>query len=155
LRDTQTDKYAPILWLLLGLFFLRVLGQLIVAIFQVPFLPPMESWHSGVMPYPVLAGFQVIIIIILVRICLNFTKKQLVPRRRLGLRLLGIASLYFTVMIVRYVIRMSLYPQERWFGGTIPIFFHFVLATFILLVGLYHWRNENGECESTNVPCTR
>ena len=143
--DTQTHKYAPILWLLLGLFILRVLGQLIVAIFQVPFLPPMESWHSGLLSYPVLVGFQVIIIVILVRVCLNFSKKKVLPKRRLGLSLLGIGSLYFTAMIVRYVIRMSLYPQERWFGGTIPIFFHFVLATFILVVGFYHWRNENGE----------
>ena len=144
MRYTQTDKFAPILWLLIGLFILRVLGQLIVAIFQVPLLPPMESWHSGVMPYPVLVGFQVIIIVILVRVCLSFTKEKIVPKRRLGLILLGIASLYFTAMIVRYVIRMSFYPQERWFGGTIPIFFHVVLATFILLVGFYHWRNGVG-----------
>jgi hypothetical protein len=42
-------------------------------------------------------------------------------------------------MVIRYVIRMNLYPDERWFGGTIPIIFHCVLATFILLVGHYHW----------------
>jgi uncharacterized protein len=139
--DTKVDKYAPILWLLLGLFFLRVLGQLMVAIFQVPFLPPMEEWHSEVMPYPVLVGFQVIIIIILVRISLNFTRRRIIPRPTLGLRLLGIGSLYFTAMTVRYTIRMSLYPHERWFGGSIPIFFHWVLATFILVVGFYHLRN--------------
>jgi len=140
--DTQTKKYAPILWFLLGLFCLRVLGQLLVAIFQVPFLPPMEEWHSEVLSYPVLVGFQVIIIVILVRISLNFTKRRVIPRRTLGLRLLGIGSLYFTVMVVRYTIRMSLYPDERWFGGSMPIFFHWVLATFLLVVGFYHWRNS-------------
>lgn len=130
--DTQTKKYAPILWFLLGLFCLRVLSQLLVAIFQVPFLPPMEEWHSEIMPYPVLVGFQVIIIVILVRISLNFTKRRVIPRRTLGLRLLGIGSLYFTVMVVRYA----------WFGWSIPIFFHWVLATFLLVVGFYHWRNS-------------
>jgi len=130
--DTQTKKYASILWFLLGLFCLRVLGQLLVAIFQVPFLPPMEEWHSEIMPYPVLVGFQVIIIVILVRISLNFTKRRVIPRRTLGLRLLGIGSLYFIVMVGRYV----------WFGWSIPIFFHWVLAAFLLVVGFYHWRNS-------------
>lgn len=60
------------------------------------------------------------------------------PRCALGLNLLRFGSVYFGVMVVRYVIRMSLYPQERWTGGSIPIFFHWVLAGFILLVGYYH-----------------
>ena len=37
-------------------------------------------------------------------------------------------------MIIRYVIRMSLYPHERWTGGLVPIFFHWVLAWFLLIV---------------------
>ena len=43
-------------------------------------------------------------------------------------------------MIVRYILRMSLYPEERWFGGAIPIIFHWVLATYIIPLGLYHLR---------------
>ena len=34
----------------------------------------------------------------------------------------------------------SLRASLRRLGGTIPIFFHFVLATFILVVGLHHFR---------------
>jgi hypothetical protein len=33
---------------------------------------------------------------------------------------------------------MSLYPEAHWFGGTIPIFFHWVLASFIIASGQYH-----------------
>ena len=62
------------------------------------------------------------------------------PRRRLGTGLLIFGSLYLVVMILRYVIRMSLYPHERWTGGCIPIFFHWVLSSFILVLGSYHWR---------------
>jgi len=32
-------------------------------------------------------------------------------------------SIYLIVMIIRYVVRMSLYPPERWTGSSIPIFF--------------------------------
>ncbi|MCH7876029.1 MAG: hypothetical protein IH965_12105 [Gemmatimonadetes bacterium] len=42
-------------------------------------------------------------------------------------------------MVIRYVIRMSLYLEERWTGGSIPIFFHWILASFMLLVGQYRW----------------
>jgi hypothetical protein len=37
--------------------------------------------------------------------------------------LLAIGSVYLAVMAIRYAIRMSLYPRERWSGGSIPIFF--------------------------------
>ena len=39
---------------------------------------------------------------------------------------------------------MSLYPLERWTGGAIPIFLHWVLAAFILVLGAYHRRSFLG-----------
>jgi hypothetical protein len=42
---------APLLWALLGLFALRVAGQALVAAFDVPFLPTMRDWYSGLVPY--------------------------------------------------------------------------------------------------------
>ena len=37
-------------------------------------------------------------------------------------------------MVLRYVLTMSLFPERRWLGsGTIPIVFHFVLATYLLV----------------------
>lgn len=148
--NTRAKKYAPILWFLLGLFCLQVLGQLLVAIFEVSLLPPMEQWYDAVMPYPVLVALQAVIIVIFVRICTTFAKGRVIPRRTLGLRLLGYGSLYFTAMVIRYAIRMSLYPNERWFGGSIPIFFHWVLAAFLLVVGYYHWRNSEQQITKTS-----
>jgi hypothetical protein len=40
---------------------------------------------------------------------------------------------------------MVLYSQERWTGGSIPTFFHWVLAGFLLVLGTYHWRRVSGE----------
>jgi hypothetical protein len=33
---------------------------------------------------------------------------------------------------------MILRPEMRWFGQMMPIFFHFVLAGFIFVLGHYH-----------------
>jgi hypothetical protein len=44
-------------------------------------------------------------------------------------------------MILRYAVRMSLYPRERWTGGAIPIFFHWVLAAYVLVLGWHHRRH--------------
>jgi hypothetical protein len=44
------------------------------------------------------------------------------------------AALYAGSMVFRYTYRMITMPEERWFGGTIPIWFHFVLAAWVWLV---------------------
>ncbi len=139
---SREGRYAAWLWLLLGLFCLRVGGQLLVALVPVSFLPPMEEWYSGLLPYGPLLVAQILIILLYGKVCLDFTRGRgyfVVPQRRLGIGLLVFGSLYLAAMIIRYVIRMSLYPDERWTGGSIPIFFHWILASFVLLVGQYHW----------------
>lgn len=138
----REQRYAAWLWLLLGLFCLRVGGQLVVSLVPVSFLPPMEEWYSGLVPYGPLLVAQTLIILLYGKVCLDFTRGRgyfVVPQRRLGIGLLVFGSLYLAAMILRYVIRMSLYPDERWTGGSIPIFFHWILASFLLLVGQYHW----------------
>ena len=142
-RATLQWHYFCVLIALLFLFCLRVLGQILVAFFRVSFLPPMEEWFSGLLPYPELLTAQILIIVLYGKICLDFARGLgffVTPRRRLGTGLLIFGSLYLGVMILRYVMRMSLYPHERWAGGCIPIFFHWVLSSFILVLGSYHWR---------------
>lgn len=134
-------RFAAILWVLLFLFILRVLGQLLVSIGWGTFLPPMDEWYSGVVPYPRLLVSQIIIIILFSKVCLDLTKGRgffSIPNQKLGSGLLFFGTVYLLVMIIRYALRMSLYPTERWVGGCIPIFFHWILAAFILLVGSYH-----------------
>ena len=40
-------------------------------------------------------------------------------------------------MALRYVLTMIFLPEMRWFGGTIPILFHFVLAAFLYIWGKF------------------
>ena len=107
-------------------------------------LPPFERWHSGILPYPGLVAAQVVIIAAYAKVSVDFTRGRgffARPRRGLGRGLAVFGTLYFAAMVTRYVVRMVVLPEQRWLGGTIPIFFHFVLATFILLVGRYHRRH--------------
>ncbi|HSA83008.1 MAG TPA: hypothetical protein VLE23_19480, partial [Geminicoccaceae bacterium] len=59
--------------------------------------------------------------------------------------LLVFGGLYLLAMMTRYAVRMAHYSQERWTGGSIPTFFHWVLAGFLLVLGTYHWRRLSGE----------
>ena len=137
-------RYALALWGLLALFILRVGGQLLVAVGFGDFLPPWEEWFSGLVPYSQLLVSQILIIILFAKVCIDFTRGRgffVGPRSGLGVGLLAFASVYLAVMLIRYAIRMTLYPPERWTGGSIPIFFHWVLASFLLVVGTYHYRS--------------
>jgi hypothetical protein len=132
-----------VLWFLLCLFCLRVVGQALVAAFEVPFLPSMKQWYSGVIPYPVLLPVQVLIILLLAKVATDFTRRRgffVEPRRAMGRFFQWFSYLYWGGMAVRYVVSMTLHPERRWFGAAIPIFFHCVLATFLFVVGCYHRR---------------
>jgi hypothetical protein len=130
-----------LLWLLLSAFCCRVLGQALVAFLDVTWLPPMEEWYSGLMPYPLLLPAQLFIIAVYTKVCWDFTRGagyfvQVRPMFSRGVLWFG--YVYLAAMFLRYIIRMELYPEARWFGGTIPIVFHWVLAAFIIAFGQYH-----------------
>jgi hypothetical protein len=138
---------AKTLWLLLVLFGARVLGQGLVAWLSPPFLPPMAQWHSGLIPYPLLLASQVLIIGLLVKICRDVARGKGFwgdPRPAFGRWLITAGLVYLGAMLIRYGIRMWLLPHARWMGGTIPIFFHGVLACFLLRLGFYHLRATSG-----------
>ena len=124
---------TTILWLLLLLFVLRVAGQALVAFFGVTWLPPMERWHSGLMPYPVLLASQILIIALLTWICVDFTRGRgffVRPRRFFAVHWQWFGWIYLGAMLTRFFIQ----------GPTIPVFFHWVLAAFVILVSLWHRR---------------
>ena len=139
-RNT-TRGYVAWLWLAFALFFLRVIGQLLVATFNVGFLPPMDEWYSGLAPYPILLPSQILILGLMATICIQFSRGTgwfVRTNTGLGRVLLRFGSVYLVAMVIRYVVRMSLVPDERWTGGMIPIVFHSILAGFMLLLGHHH-----------------
>ncbi|MGH8203934.1 MAG: hypothetical protein ACREST_04945 [Steroidobacteraceae bacterium] len=136
-------QLAPVLWILLGLFCLRVAGQALVAFCDVGFLPPMGEWYSGLLPYEYLLPSQLAVIALMAKICVDFTRGYgmfVEPRRFFSVYWLYFGYAYLALMVARYPLHMYLHPEARWAGGTIPIFFHWVLALFVILVGLHHRR---------------
>lgn len=139
----RAQHLALLLWVLLALFILRVAGQALVAFFDVEFLPPMREWYSGLLAYEYLLPSQIVIIVVMARICADFSRGGgffIEPRRLFAVHWLWFGYLYLAVMVARYPIHMYLHPEARWLGGAIPIFFHWVLAAFVIAVGLYHRR---------------
>ncbi|MEZ0371166.1 MAG: hypothetical protein ACAI44_18880 [Candidatus Sericytochromatia bacterium] len=151
METRQQRRYGAWLWILLGFFCFRVSAQLIQFFAPVPWLPPFEAWQSGLVPYASLVVGQAVIILIYGRTALAFARGQIQARLGSGRLLLGLGSLYALSMLVRYIIRMSLYPQERWAGGCLPIFFHILLASFLLIWGSYHWRYGEVNSEQRTV----
>ena len=137
----SSRRLASLLWLLLAGFAGRVAGQMLVAFWEVAWLPPMSEWMSGLMPYPYLLPAQILIIGVCTKACLDFTRGRgwfVQTRSVFGNGVLYFGYVYFAGMVVRYILQMILRPETRWFGGTIPIVFHLVLAGFIILFGLWH-----------------
>jgi hypothetical protein len=139
-HQTIRRRYTLLLGVLTLLFAGRVLSQLLVAIGEIPWLPPFERWYSGLVPYPVLLPLQFLLILLMLRIVLDFGRGSglfvtLAPRT--GTILIWLSCLYALAMLGRYAVTMTLYPERRWFDGTIPIWFHFVLAAFLYLLGRY------------------
>ena len=136
-------RTALLLWVLLALFVCRVVGQLIVVMYAPSFLPPMKEWYSGLMPYPYLLPTQILIMGLFSRIAVDMTRGAgfwAQPKPMLGMWLRNFGIVYFLSIVVRYALRMSWYPEERWFGGTIPIIFHWMLASYLIVLGCYHLR---------------
>ena len=134
-------SYGRWLALLTGLFSLRVLGQLIVVSFTVDWLPPDKEWASGLIPYPILLAIQLIMIIGMSKVVADVLRVQgffAVVRPRWSKILIGVSAVYAASMALRYILTMVFFPNMRWSGGAIPIFFHFVLAAFLYTLGKFH-----------------
>jgi uncharacterized protein len=138
-EPTASGDAAVVLALFTGLFALRVVGQLFVRVGHPHWLPPTEQWN--LMPYRWLLPSQLGILALMTWIDLDFARGHgfwTDPRPALGSAVLAFALLYAAIMVARYVARMRRRPEERWFGGTIPIAFHFVLAGYLLVFGSFH-----------------
>jgi hypothetical protein len=64
------------------------------------------------------------------------------PRPGCSRFLVACSILYAASMVLRYALTMTYRPEMRWFGDTIPIFFHFVLAAFVYTWGKFHSKRD-------------
>ena len=132
---------ASHLALLILLFLLRVALQVLVVWRGPAWLPPMTGENWNLVPYGILLPAQLAILIVMCFI-LQAVRLEIgifgARRPSFGTFLVVASAIHAHVMAARYVVRMVRRPEARWFGGAIPIVFHFVLAAFLLTWGLYH-----------------
>jgi hypothetical protein len=124
------------------LFFLRVAGQVVVALFAPRWLPSMEHWYSGLMPYRYLLPSQLVLLGLMVLVSTQVYREEGFIAASgwdvMATPLRIAAVIYFSAMVVRYVFTMARKPERRWLKRTIPIWFHMVLAVALWTFGGYH-----------------
>jgi len=120
---------AIVLVVLTVLFGARVLGQALVAFLGVQWLPGMDAWFSGLVPYPALLTIQIGILLVQAVVDREVWRGRgffARERPRAGRRLQWLACVYALSMVVRYVVMRS---------HLIPIVFHWVLAAYLFSLG--------------------
>lgn len=126
------------LWSCVALFAVRVIGQLEALLVSPDWLPGMDAWYSGLLPYHLLLPAQIAILMVMSVVAWNrrirsgaFARAR--PRGAMALRIF--AGLYFTVMAVRLGVNVIDHGADFWRHGAIPVAFHWVLALFVLVAG--------------------
>ncbi len=128
---------AAALWVLLGLFVVRVVGQVLLAAGLLGaggVVPPWEEWYSGLLPYPWLLASQLAIVLAFGKASVDVTRGSGYFARahpRFGRGILAFGVVYALGMGLRYALRGSL---------SIPIVFHWVLAGFLMVLGVQQRR---------------
>jgi hypothetical protein len=139
-ESAVTARTAGVLLVALSLLFLvRVAGQVLVLVRGPAWLPPMQQWN--LVPYRILLPIQLVFLVLMAWIDLDLARSAGIFADRsapLGWSLIAFSGVYAGSMAVRYAVRMRRRPGERWFGGTIPIVFHVVLAAYLFTLGTYH-----------------
>ncbi|MCZ6704992.1 MAG: hypothetical protein O6942_03745 [Bacteroidetes bacterium] len=110
--------------------------------FDLPFLPTFEVWHSAVMSYPLLLLSQLGIIAALTKTALDFSTGRADASRQSGRLWLWFGLVYLGAMLARLILGLTVMSSHFWFSRHLPTTFHIVLASFVMLVGLFHWRKH-------------
>jgi len=130
--------YAAMMAVLLALFFLRVVGQILVATVAPTWLPPMARWYSGLMPYRYLLPTQIVFLVVMAAMTVSVAGQAPPLGTRsatIGGWVIWASYSYALGMLVRSVRYAAASPEKR--GVLIPIVFHFVLAAFLFAYGSY------------------
>jgi hypothetical protein len=133
-----TPPVAALMWTCIALFAARVIGQVEVLLLAPDWLPPMEHWYSGLLPYYLLLPAQIVLLVIMGAMASSERLRSGAfaadhPGTATLLRVL--ALMYFAFMAGRLVLNVIDHGQEFWQHGAIPVAFHWVLALFLLVSG--------------------
>ncbi len=135
------QTYGRWLWALTALFVFRVIAQPLALVVDSPLLPQFESWHSGLLPYPLLVVAQLFILAWLALTAWRVSHDAVTPNRKAGRVLQAIAGLYAAGMLARLILGATVLREERWFASPLPTVFHLGLASYLFVFGHLHARH--------------
>lgn len=133
----KTRSHSKLVWLLTFLTFLflaRVSLQLIEYFVDLPGIPNFEKWQSGTLPYWLLFLFQIIILYLMGSTCLRAFKGSFHPSKARRKFFLYFGLIYFLAMVIRNILGLSVLSDSIFFTSFISIFFHYVLALFLMIL---------------------
>lgn len=140
-RTVRARTHATVAAVLLSFFVFRVVAQIIQFLAPTPLLPPFEAWHSGTLPFGVLAAIQAAIIIgcavQIVRLWLGRARRN----PKFGRVLLVVGVVYFLAAVFRLFAGLTFFSEVPFFRASLPAFFHIVLAGLILVFADYNSRS--------------
>jgi hypothetical protein len=129
-------EVAVLLWGCIALFAARVIGQFEALVASPAWLPDMQAWYSGVLPYYLLLPVQIALLMIMAVVAWNRrvrTGRFALAHPRMAGMLRSLAVLYFLAMAVRLGLDIHDNGADYWREGAIPVAFHWVLALFLLV----------------------
>jgi hypothetical protein len=129
-------EVAVLLWSCICLFAARVIGQFEALVASPPWLPDMDAWYSGLLPYYLLLPVQVALLMVMAVVAWNRrvrTGRFSSARPGVARALRVVAVVYFLAMAVRLGLDIGANGNEFWREGAIPVAFHWVLALFLLV----------------------
>jgi hypothetical protein len=132
----RSRSAATLMWTCIALFAARVVGQFEVLTLAPGWLPPMDAWYSGLLPYYLLLPAQIVLLMIMAVVAWNRrvrTGRFAAANPRAAATLRGLALVYFAFMAARLVLNVFDNGGEFWRAGAIPVAFHWVLALFLLV----------------------
>ncbi len=123
-----------LLWACIVMFFLRVVGQLEVLLLAPSWLPPMNDWYSGLIPYPILLPLQIAILMLMSAVVMRERRASPCASASWQPWVRNIAIVYFAVMVLRLSVQLLRGADDFIDAGGIPVAFHWILALFLLVL---------------------
>ncbi len=122
----------------MALFFMRVVAPIQVVLLHPDWLPPIQAWYSGLIPYAALLPVQMLVLLFMALVVSDHARGYgaFWPTRsstRVALR--WVAALYAAAMAVRLMVTAAVTDGGWIDAGIIPVAFHWVLAGFLALIG--------------------
>jgi hypothetical protein len=117
-----------------------VIAQFVEAFIDVPGVPDFEAWHSASIPYWCLLTTQILILIFMIFTYRKFNLGYVSASKLRGYLYLIWGAAYLLAMLSRHILGLTIYSESVWFTSFLSIYFHYVLAVFLITIGSAHFK---------------